>query len=128
MPLQHVLANRKPFILHPGFTWLFGDNLQSRKILQCIIESFISVLVRSRSQLSLENADFPFAAGQFANKLSQSLRRRYAVGCDKSVARSIGWCAIDAHYWNIRSLGRLHRHPGGSGSGRNIDERFDANG
>ena len=100
--LQHVLPDRKTFILHPRVARLLGDDLQIGELRKGFIEAFVPILFRRCAELTLDNGDLAFSASNLANIFAKGSSRPDTVGGDERVARGIGSIAINGNDGNLR--------------------------
>ena len=105
--LQHVLPNRKTFVLHPRVARLLGHDFQIRELRQGFIEAFVPILFRRCAELTLDNGDFALPAGDLANIFAEGSSRPDTVRRDEGVARGIRSITINGDDGNFRLLAPL---------------------
>ena len=122
--LEHVLPDGETFVLHPRVARLLGHNLQIRELRKGFVEAFVPILFRRRAELTLDNGDLAFSAGNLADVFAEGPRRTDTVRGDEGVARSVRSIAINGNDGNLRILRCLDGHSGRGGACRNVDERI----
>ena len=121
--LQHVLPDRKTFVLHPRVAGLLGDNFQIRELREGFVEAFVPILFRRRAELTLDNGDLAFSAGDLSDVFAEGPSRPDAVGGDEGIARSIRSITINRNDRNLCRLRCFDRHSRRGGACRDVDYR-----
>src|SRR3981081_4358139 len=104
MPLQHILGDGKAFVLHPGLAWLLGHHLQSGEFGERLVEAFVTILLRSRSELALQDSDLAFSISNLADVLTQRARSGNAIRGNKSVPGIVRRRSVHANNGNTGRL------------------------